>query len=329
MSTTLPPPRVKRAAQLSSPPKSPATIAVVADAPIHRTPLEQIYDAFSPAGLTWRNIDWVVVAFIAAMHIGALAAPFFFTWPALITAVALHWATGSLGICLGYHRFLSHKSLKLREPARFFTLLCGALSGEGSPLSWAATHRLHHMRSDEEGDPHSPLVGAWWAHTWWLFVYRTAEQRDLLFRRFVPDLAGDRLMQFFEKTYFLWLVVSGVALYAAGGLPFLLWGMCLRTTLMYHSTWFVNSATHLWGYRNYETTDASRNLWWVALLAYGEGWHNNHHAHPHTARAGHRWWELDPTFWSIRFLQLIGQAYQVDDRTPAINEAPAEQPAAA
>jgi stearoyl-CoA desaturase (delta-9 desaturase) len=282
----------------------------------------EIYASFSPQRL-WRSVDWVVLGWMIAMHVGCLAAPFYFTWPALGVAVVLHWLTGSIGICLGYHRFLSHKSLKLVWPARFFTLLCGSLTGEGSPLTWAATHRLHHMRSDQEGDPHSPLEGPWWAHILWLFVYRTPAQKELLYKKFIPDLVQDPMLQFFERTYFLWLVVSGVVLYAIGGMPFLLWGLCVRTVGMYHSTWFVNSATHLWGYRNYTTRDESRNLWWVALLAYGEGWHNNHHAHPHSARAGHRWWELDPTFWAIRTLQAVGLAYDVDDRTPAKEELPA------
>jgi stearoyl-CoA desaturase (delta-9 desaturase) len=105
-------------------------------------------------------------------------------------------------------------------------------------------------------------------------------------------------------------------LYVLGGWPFLLWGLCVRMVVAYHSTWFVNSATHLWGYRNYETDDESKNLWWVALMSYGEGWHNNHHAHPRLARAGHRWWELDMTFYAIRVLQALRLAYAVDDRIP-------------
>ncbi len=329
MSTTLRPKREKRTIQRR--PRTPVVLPqeAAAVAPNKSETLQQIYDSFAPSNLTWRQVDWIVVAWIGAMHIGALAAPFFFSWQALAVCVALHWMTGSLGICMSYHRFLSHKSMKLRAPARFFGLLCGALSGEGSPLTWAATHRLHHMRSDQEGDPHSPLDGPMWSHMNWLWVYRTPEQRDRLFKRFAPDLMHDRMMLFFEKTYFLWLVASGIALYAIGGWSFLLWGLCARMVFMYHSTWFVNSATHLWGYRNYETKDESRNLWWVAVLAYGEGWHNNHHAHPHTARAGHRWWELDPTFWAIRALQLVGLAYNVDDRTPQPNAEAFDEDAAA
>jgi stearoyl-CoA desaturase (delta-9 desaturase) len=156
----------------------------------------------------------------------------------------------------------------------------------------------------------------------WMFVRHHPFARAALYRRFVPDLLNDRMLQFFEKSYFWWQLATGVTLYCLGGWPWLLWGLCVRLVFMYHSTWFVNSATHIWGYRNYETRDLSRNLWWVAVLAYGEGWHNNHHAHPHSARAGHKWWELDPTFWAIRTLQFLRLASQVDDRNPAIIETP-------
>ena len=278
--------------------------------------IQAIYDAFSPKNLRWSNIDWVVLGWMVAMHVGAVAAPFFFTWSALAVCLALHFLTCSIGICLAYHRYLSHRSFKLKKPVEFFVLLCGALSGEGSPLTWAANHRLHHSRSDKEGDPHSPLKGAWWAHILWLFVYRSKEQQDRLFRRFVPELADRPMLRFFEKTYFSWLILSGAVLFAIGGLPMLLWGLCFRLVIAYHSTWFVNSATHLWGYRTYETRDESRNLWWVALVSYGEGWHNNHHAHPSNARAGHRWWEIDMTFWSIKMLKALGLATDVKDRIP-------------
>jgi sn-2 palmitoyl-lipid 9-desaturase len=274
--------------------------------------------SFEPNQLKWANVDWVVVVWMAGMHAGALAAPFFFSWSALGITALLHWFTCSIGICLCYHRCLSHRSLKLRQPSRFLCLLAGVISGEGSPLMWAGTHRVHHSKSDQPGDPHSPMEGEFWSHIIWLFVNHSKGMRDMLNRRFCPDLAKEPLLRFFDKTYGLWIIGTGVILYALGGLPWLLWGLCVRMVLAYHSTWFVNSATHLWGYRNYETKDESRNLWWVAIAAYGEGWHNNHHAHPRLARAGHRWWEIDPTWYAIKFLRLIGQAYDVDDRVPAV-----------
>jgi len=278
--------------------------------------LQAIREWFSPENLKWKNADWVTLGWMTAMHVGCVASLFFFTWQAFAVALVMVWLTGSIGICLGYHRYLSHRSLKLAAPAEFFVMLCGVLSGQGSPLSWTAMHRVHHQRSDQEGDPHSPLDGAWWSHLLWLFVHRTPDQLDALYRRYVPDLMDRPMLKFFEKTYGLFLVATGVLLFAVGGWPMLLWGLCARMVFAYHSTWFVNSATHLWGYRNYETNDESRNLWWVSIIAFGEGWHNNHHAHPRSARAGHRWWELDVTYWVIAALKACRLATDVQDKIP-------------
>ncbi len=275
-----------------------------------------ILEAFLPSRLNAKNIDWASLIWITAMHVGAIAAPFYFTWTAFGVAVFLHWMTLSIGICLGYHRFLSHKSMRLRAPVEFFTTLCGVLSGEGTPLAWAATHRLHHQQSDKIGDPHSPLDGPWWSHIMWLFAKRSREEQEALYSRYVPELKDRKVLRMFEKSYGLWLFGTGFALFAIGGLPLLLWALCARMTYAYHSTWLVNSATHLWGYRNYDTRDESRNLWWVALVSYGEGWHNNHHAHPSNARAGHKWWEVDPTYWIIKGLKATGLAYDVKDAIP-------------
>ena len=279
----------------------------------------EIFDAFSPRHLKWSNVDWPILGWMLLIHVGALAAPFFVSWeavPAIVAAVVLHWLTCSIGVCLGYHRLLSHRSLKVVAPVRFFTTFCGVISGEGSPLNWAATHRLHHQQSDQEGDPHSPLEGAWWSHLLWMFMRRDPSFQEKLYRRYVPDLREDRLMLMFERTYPLWLFGHAGLIFLALGWPGLVWAVCVRMVFAYHSTWFVNSATHLWGYRNYETTDESRNLWWVALLAYGEGWHNNHHAHPAIARAGHKWWEFDMTWMAILTLKKLGLAYDINDKLP-------------
>ncbi len=290
---------------------------------------DQLVSAFSPSQLRWNNVDWVVSGYLFAVHAGCLAAPFFVTWQAVVTCLVLHWLTCSIGICLGYHRYLAHKSFKLTRPAEFAVLAAGAISGEGSPLTWAATHRLHHQKSDQEGDPHSPVRdGSLWSHIAWLFPRRSSADQQLLFRRYIPELASNGMLQFFERTYPMWLWGSGLALMGAGyliggwmsAIAFVVWGMCVRTTIAYHSTWFVNSATHLWGYRNYKTRDESRNLWWVAVLSYGEGWHNNHHAHPSVAPAGHKWWEVDMTWWAIRLLRATGLAYDVRTRIPATPE---------
>ena len=282
--------------------------------------------AFSKSQLRWSNIDWIVTGFLVFIHLGCLAAfvPMFFSWQALAVCAGMHWLTCSIGICLGYHRYLAHKALKLKPPAEFAVLLAGSLSGEGSPMTWAATHRIHHQKSDQEGDPHSPLQGAWWSHILWLFVHRKKEDQTLMWEKYIPELTKRPMLQFFEKTFAMWLWVQGLALGAIGyaidgwvlAASYVVWGMCVRMTMAYHSTWFVNSATHLWGYRNYDTRDESRNLWWVAILAYGEGWHNNHHAHPSVAPAGHKWWEVDITWWSIRLLEMTGLAYDVRKKVP-------------
>lgn len=271
---------------------------------------------FDPQNLRWKQVDWVVLGWMAVMHAGAIAAPFFFSWSALVLVAVLHWMTCSWGVCLTYHRCISHKSLRLVGPVKFLMILCGIMSGEGTPLTWAATHRVHHQKSDKPGDPHSPVNGLGWSHILWLFVRHRPEEREALFRRYCPDLMKDRMLVFFERTYMAWLVAGGVVLYSLGGWSWLLWGLCFRIVLGYHTTWLINSATHVWGYKNYETTDDSRNLWWVALLAYGEGWHNNHHAHPRIANYGHRWWELDLTWLSICVLRFLGLAREVDDRLP-------------
>lgn len=277
-----------------------------------------VLDSFHPQHLCWHEIDWVVLTWMLVMHAGAIAALFFFEWSSLITAAALHWLTCSVGVCLAYHRYLSHGSFQLAAPVRFVVTLCGVLSGQGSPLTWAATHRVHHGQSDHDGDPHSPREGFWWSHLLWLFVRRSAADRQRLYRLYAPDLAKDRLLQFFERTYSLWLIAFAAVLYLIGGMSLLLWGLCLRIVIGYHTTWLINSASHVWGYRNYETTDDSRNLWWAGLLAYGEGWHNNHHAWPREACYGHRWWELDLTWQTIRVLQWLGLASAVVQKSPLV-----------
>ena len=318
MTTTLP----KPSPTVTQPQPSRTSSSVSADQKI--SDREAVFLGFQRDHLRTDNIDWVVTIFLAVVHVGCLAAPFFFSWTALGVGLVLHWLTCSIGICLGYHRYLAHRSLKLSRPAEIFVLLCGALSGEGSPLTWAATHRVHHQRSDMFGDPHSPNDGNWWSHFLWLFPRRTSQHTQLLYQRYIPELYNRPTLQFFERTFAWWLWIGGFTLLGAGiawdgwygGVSMVLWAMCVRMTFAYHSTWLVNSATHMWGYRNYETRDRSRNLWWVAILAYGEGWHNNHHAHPTLAPAGHRWWEVDITWWSIKLLRFLGQATDVQDRIP-------------
>jgi sn-2 palmitoyl-lipid 9-desaturase len=265
-------------------------------------------------GLDWPNVLWIV-----ALHLGALAAPFVFTWQGLVTFFILSWITGGLGVCLGYHRLLTHASFQTYPLVRRLLALLGTLAGEGPPVNWVSVHRKHHRFSDSVGDPHSPRDGAWWSHIVWLFPRPREPQWTKMLQRYGKDLLGDRFMRMLDKTFLLWHIALGTALLGAGwllwgpatGLSLLVYGMFLRLVWVMHVTWAVNSASHMWGYRNYDTPDDSRNLWWVGLLAYGEGWHNNHHAFSDRARHGHRWWEIDVTYMTIWVLEKLGLAWNV------------------
>ncbi len=267
------------------------------------------------------GVNWPVFGWIAFLHAGALAAPFFFTWKSVLLFVGLAWFSGGVGITLGYHRLLTHGSFQTYRWVRRFCGVAGTLAGEGPPLMWVATHREHHALSDQEGDPHSPRDGYLWSHVVWLFPAHEKGHQEQLYQRYAPDLLKDPFMRFLDRTFLLWHWALGFGLFFAGWIgwdlytawSFVFWGIFLRLVVVLHVTWFVNSATHIWGYRNYETSDNSRNLWWVALLSFGEGWHNNHHAHQRSARHGHRWWELDPTFGMIRLMERVGLAWKVAD----------------
>jgi stearoyl-CoA desaturase (delta-9 desaturase) len=291
------------------------------------TPAPHAPEGIEPTRIAFRDrfpkgISWLVTLWMLGMHVGAIVALFFFSWQGLVAAVALHFVSACLGITLGYHRLLTHGSLIVPRWLKYTLSVCGMLSAEGSPLMWVATHRKHHVHSDDHEDPHSPLDGFWWAHMVWFYPAKSSADMEALFKRWAPDLYKDPVQRFFDKTFFFYPVVLGVILYAVGesffqnGLSLVLWGLCLRMVMAYHSTWFVNSATHKFGYRNYETTDQSTNCWWVAVLSYGEGWHNNHHAHQRLALHGHKWWEFDITYNMIRLLKLCGLARNVQDKLP-------------
>lgn len=275
-------------------------------------------------------INWLVVVAMGVFHLGAVAAFFMFDWTALAVAVFLYWVAGSLGIGMGYHRLLTHRGYKTPKPVEYGLSVFGTLALEGGPIDWVVTHRIHHAYSDREGDPHSPRDGRWWAHMGWILVGRAQEYPESVRRRFAPDLMKDPVHLWLNRHYALPVVGLGLLLLAAGGWPFVTWGLFLRTVLGLHATWLVNSATHLWGARRFATRDDSRNNWWVALLTFGEGWHNNHHAYPASARHGLAWYEIDINWWGIRTLQLLGlaksvQLIRIKDPIPpseAIVEAP-------
>lgn len=252
------------------------------------------------------------ILFFGAVHLLALLAPWFFSWSALAVAIFLHWLMGSIGICLGYHRLLTHRSLQVPKPVEYAIATIGALALQGGPIFWVAGHRRHHLHTEDiDKDPYSAKRGFWWSHMLWLF-YPNNESFDYdTYKRFAPDLDRDGYYRWLNK-YFLWLQLPlAIGLYIWGGWSFVVYGMFVRAVCLWHSTWLINSATHMRGYRSFECEDNSRNLWWAALLTYGEGWHNNHHAYPNVAKAGWKWWEVDVTWWAIKGLEKLGWAKKI------------------
>jgi fatty-acid desaturase len=255
-----------------------------------------------------RNINWGNGAFLVFFHLGALAALFFWSWQGIVAAVILYWVAGSLGIGMGYHRLLTHRGYKVPKIVEYFLATCASLALQGGPIQWATTHRMHHAHTDKEGDPHTPREGRWWSHVGWILTGTAQRHDEATIAHYVPDLARDLFYIWLDRLYFVPLIVLTLALLAFGGWSVMLWGVCVRVTLALHATWLVNSATHLWGRKRFETGDDSTNSWWVAMLTFGEGWHNNHHAHPTSARHGLKWYEVDFNWWGIRTLQFLGLA---------------------
>lgn len=259
-------------------------------------------------------IKWNTTVFMIIFHAGAIASLFMVTglsWTAIPITIVLWWISGSLGIGMGFHRLLTHRGYKTPKAVEYFLTLCGLLALEGGAINWVVTHRIHHANTDADGDPHSPRDGSWWAHMGWILRGTAQQHNEITMRRYAPDLMKDPVHRFMNNVYFVPLIISGMVLLAIGGWPLMFFGVFLRVTVGLHFTWLVNSATHLWGTRRFQTTDDSTNSWWVALLTFGEGWHNNHHAHPRAAKHGLTWYEIDFNWYGIRALQLLGLAKRI------------------
>ncbi len=264
------------------------------------------------------KLNWTNVFFFGGFHVAALAAPWFFSWQALGTVFLLHWLFGSIGICLGYHRMLSHRSFYVPKWLEYTIATIGAMALQGGPIFWVGGHRQHHgFTEDVIKDPYSASRGFWWSHMMWIFYSKPEHFEFNNYKSFAPDLAADPYYRFLDR-YFLFLQIPlAIALYYIGaaqglGISFLVYGVAVRSVFLWHSTWLINSACHKWGYRNFgDTDDHSTNLWWAAILTYGEGWHNNHHAYPKAARSGLKWWEIDLTWEAINVLRKLGFAKKV------------------
>jgi stearoyl-CoA desaturase (delta-9 desaturase) len=263
--------------------------------------------------LTWngKRFDWVNVWYFTSIHIGALFAPALFSWSAFGLFLLLYWLTASIGICLTYHRLLTHRGFKVPKPLEYVFTFFGMLASEGGAITWVAMHRMHHTLSDRAGkDLHTPKDGFWWSHIGWILTKLGWSYREME-RKYAPELVADPVHRVMNRLHVFPNILVGLALYAWGGWSFVVWGVFLRLVVALHSTWFVNSAAHTFGYRTYDTPEGSTNCWWVGLIAWGEGWHNNHHAFQRSARHGQEWWELDVTWLTIRALEKLGLARDI------------------
>lgn len=256
-------------------------------------------------------MDRFNVCFITSVHLLAILGIFTFSWKVLAISLALWWITGGLGVTLGFHRLLAHQSFTAPRWLVYFLTICGSLAVQGGPIAWVAGHRVHHAHSDRELDPHNSKKGFWWAHIGWIF-YRDAKMGCFDgYKDYAKDLVADPFMLFLDRWYVVLQFLFGGLLLWFGGWSLVIWGTFVRLVFGWHCTWLVNSAAHMFGYQSYDSRDNSRNCWWVALLSFGEGWHNNHHAFPRSARHGLKWWEFDYSYLVLRLLELCGLARDV------------------
>ena len=271
------------------------------------------------------KMRWEIVLIGGAIHLLTVLGFFYFSWSGLLVALLLCWITCGLGITLGYHRLLTHRSYKTYKVIEWLLSIIGCSAWQNGPMEWVGTHRMHHASTDLPGDPHSPIpipaaTSSWcrvkafvWGHMGWMWFHLSYDPNEV-----TKDLQRDPVMVLINRLAWAPGLVLLPFLYLAGeryhqglGMSWMVWGGIVRAAFMHHATWLVNSASHVWGYRNFDTPDQSRNLWWVALLCFGEGWHNNHHAQHRSAAHGMMWWEFDLTYSVIKLMELVGLAWDV------------------
>lgn len=276
------------------------------------------------------KLRWNTIFFVSLFHVLAAWAVLTFSWDNFFAAFATWWVAGSWGIGLCYHRLLTHRGFTTPRWLMRFMATCGTLALQSGPITWVTTHRIHHAFTDQPKDPHSPRDGTYWSHIGWIFRGTAQVHSEAVMQRYSPDLMKDPYLRFLDKYYYVTAIVVGAVLFAIGGGTMVLAGIFLRTVMGWHFTWLVNSATHLWGTRRFDTRDDSRNNGWIAAVTFGEGWHNNHHAFPRSAKHGLTWKEFDVNWVQLRLLEKLGLAdnvYAYDLETES--EAPREQRLAA
>jgi stearoyl-CoA desaturase (Delta-9 desaturase) len=277
-----------------------------------------------PLGHRIANLIVIMLPIMAVITGATYAWGWGFGWLELSLFLGMYLLTG-LGITIGFHRLFTHKSFETNRPVTAFLGIAGSMAVEGPLLDWVAFHRCHHQHSDHHDDPHTPhghgsgvkgiIKGIWRAQIGWLFEPKRAD-----IRKYVPDLEKDRMVSTISKLFPLWVVLSFAIPATIGGLVTMswvgailgfVWGGLVRVVFVHHVTWSVNSICHVWGTQPFKSHDESRNNPIVGILAFGEGWHNNHHAFPTSARHGLKWWQIDVSWLLIWAASKVGLAQKV------------------
>lgn len=285
-----------------------------------------------PQGARPLRVNFPYLIVIGLVHVLSLLVlvPWFFSWAGVVSLVVGYFLFGILGITVGFHRLLSHRSFECPKWFEYCLALLGTCCLQESAVWWVSVHRRHHLHADNRTDPHTPRAGKLWSHVGWLFLVNRDNARKKTYHRFARDLTRQSFYVWTDHKLVMSLIVAVHTLvyfaigFGLGWLPhgdatsgvrigssLIVWGVFLRTVLVMHAAWSINSITHLWGYRNYDMPDDSRNNWILGLLVHGEGWHNNHHAQTNSARFGRKWWEIDTGYWTICLLKKIGLARKV------------------
>jgi fatty-acid desaturase len=257
------------------------------------------------------NFNWKNLFIVTTFHLMLIPAFYFLSWKNFVIMVIGNWIVGSLGVGLGYHRLLTHRSFKAPKWLEYTLTTFGTMSMQDDAMKWVATHRMHHAHTETDKDPHSTRPGFWWAHMEWVVKGTAQDHDEATFKKYIPDLLKDRFQVALANYYLVPIVLSGFLLYAIGGWGAVLWGVFARVVVGWHTTWFVNSLAHYSGKRPFQTKDDSTNNWFVAWLTFGEGWHNNHHAFPTSARHGLRWYQFDMNWITIRVFEKLGWAKNI------------------
>jgi fatty-acid desaturase len=265
------------------------------------------------------KLNWSTIIPLIIFHLLALSALFTFSWTNLAATLVLWWVSAGFGIGVGFHRLMTHRGFQTPRWVERLLAVCGSLALQGSPIAWVTTHRIHHAFTDQEKDPHSPRHGTYWAHMGWIIRGTSQLHSEASIKRYIPDVIKDPFMVKFSNWYWVPSVIVAAILFAIGGytgglfggVSMVLWAIFFRIVGGWHATWLVNSATHLWGTRRFETTDDSTNNALIAAITFGEGWHNNHHAHPRSAKHGMAWYEIDLNWIQIWTLEKMGLAKKV------------------